>query len=406
MSNSDIAIKVEDISKSFKLPHEQSNGIKQLLVNIFNHKRGYETQQVLENINLEIKKGEFFGIVGRNGSGKSTLLKLLAGIYVPDTGAVTVNGSLTPFIELGVGFNPELTGRENIFLNGALLGFSKSEMEAMYSEIVAFAELEKFMDQKLKNYSSGMQVRLAFSIAIRANTDILVLDEVLAVGDEAFQRKCNDYFSEIKDSGKTVILVTHSMEAVRKFCSRAALIRNGKLVVVGTPNDVANQYTEDSFENAQKSHHPNERPLGLTDRVPAFNITPVSKTILTADDELRFRINYTITDNVPVNIKFSILDVGRGGYTLAQNGAMAIAKKGDTSLEYIFPLSLYNDGEFMISAVLDEEATDRRIAFTAEENSFKFAIRNPHNDGNALLRREGKYYGRWEDGRPDFQKLR
>src|SRR5690606_7141480 len=153
-------------------------------------RRKYEKQQVLKDINFEIKKGEFFGIVGRNGSGKSTLLKLLAGIYSPDSGHVQVNGKLVPFIELGVGFNPELTGRENVFLNGALLGFNRKEMESMYEEIVEFAELERFMDQKLKNYSSGMQVRLAFSIAIRAKADILVLDEVLAVGDEAFQKKC------------------------------------------------------------------------------------------------------------------------------------------------------------------------------------------------------------------------
>src|SRR5665811_1525893 len=193
MSNQEPAIIVKDLYKSFKLPNEQYSGVKQLLLNIFKRKRGYEVQHVLDNLSFEIKKGEFFGIVGRNGSGKSTLLKILAGIYVPDKGLVQINGSLTPFIELGVGFNPELTGRENVFLNGALLGFSHSEIDAMYDDIVDFAEIEKFMDQKLKNYSSGMQVRLAFSIAIRAKSDILVLDEVLAVGDAAFQQKCNTY---------------------------------------------------------------------------------------------------------------------------------------------------------------------------------------------------------------------
>src|SRR6185369_1020349 len=157
----------------------------------------YERQQVLKQVSFEIKKGEFFGIVGRNGSGKSTLLKLLAGIYVPDKGYIQVNGSLTPFIELGVGFNPELTGRENIFLNGALLGFDHKKVESIYDSIVDFAELHRFMDQKLKNYSSGMQVRLAFSIAIQAKTDILVLDEVLAVGDADFQRKCLQYFTQL-----------------------------------------------------------------------------------------------------------------------------------------------------------------------------------------------------------------
>ena len=188
----EVAIAVKDVHKSFRLPHEQHSGVKQFIINAFRRKsiRGYENQHVLKEVSFEVAKGEFLGIVGRNGSGKSTLLKLLAGIYTPESGSVTINGTLVPFIELGVGFNPELTGRENVFLNGALLGFSRAQMEAMYDEIVDFAELHRFMDQKLKNYSSGMQVRLAFSIAIRANADILLLDEVLAVGDEAFQRKC------------------------------------------------------------------------------------------------------------------------------------------------------------------------------------------------------------------------
>lgn len=242
--NDDIAIKVDGVSKSFKLPHEKSGSIKGALVGWRQRKRGYENQHVLKDVSFEIKKGEFFGIVGRNGSGKSTLLKLISQIYAPDKGSITVNGKLTPFIELGVGFNPELSGRDNVYLNGALLGFSREEMEAMYDEIVAFAELERFMDQKLKNYSSGMQVRLAFSIAIRANTDVLVLDEVLAVGDEAFQKKCFQYFAELKRAKKTVILVTHSMDSVQQFCTRAMLIDKGHKTEIGTPLEIAQIYRE------------------------------------------------------------------------------------------------------------------------------------------------------------------
>lgn len=243
---SENAIVVKDLKKSFKLPHESHSGLKQAILNIAkkNQTSGYEIQQVLKGISFEVKKGEFFGIVGRNGSGKSTLLKLLAGIYAPDSGAVLAHGSVVPFIELGVGFNPELTGRENVFLNGALLGFSRDEMKAMYDDIVEFAELERFMDQKLKNYSSGMQVRLAFSIAIKAQGDILILDEVLAVGDEAFQKKCNDFFESIRqDKSKTVILVTHSMDSVRKYCNRAVLVLNGEIVSIGSPDEVADQYS-------------------------------------------------------------------------------------------------------------------------------------------------------------------
>jgi ABC-type polysaccharide/polyol phosphate transport system ATPase subunit len=252
MSEHDSAIVVKDLYKSFKLPHEKHSGVKQLFLQALRGKikKGYETQHVLKDISFEIEKGDFFGIVGRNGSGKSTLLKLLAGIYTPDKGHVQTNGSLTPFIELGVGFNPELTGRENVYLNGALLGFSHQEMGAMYDEIVGFAELEKFMDQKLKNYSSGMQVRLAFSIAIRAKSDILVLDEVLAVGDEAFQKKCNNFFNDIKkDKSKTVVLVTHSMDSVRRYCNKALMLEKGEIVAFGDPEEVADDYSKQFINN-------------------------------------------------------------------------------------------------------------------------------------------------------------
>ncbi len=238
------AISVKQVSKSFKLPKERVSSIKGLFVGMFRGKRTYNKQRVLNNISFDIGKGEFFGIVGRNGSGKSTLLKLLAGIYSPEHGSIEINGKLTPFIELGVGFSPDLTGRENVFLNGALLGFNRKEMDAMYDDIVDFAELHGFMDQKLKNYSSGMQVRLAFSIAIKAQNDILLLDEVLAVGDEAFQSKCLDIFEQYKANDQTVILVTHDMEAVRKFCDRALLINDGHIMQIGNPREIADTYSE------------------------------------------------------------------------------------------------------------------------------------------------------------------
>ena len=235
------AVAVADLYKSFRLPTERAWGLKQAFFNRLRGIKGFKDQQVLRGLNFEIKKGEFVGIIGRNGSGKSTLPKILSGTYYPEKGSVLVNGTLVPFIELGVGFNPELTGRENVYLNGAMLGFSNSEMDRMYNDIVGFAELRPFMDQKLKNYSSGMQVRLAFSIAIRAKGDILVLDEVLAVGDAAFQQKCNDYFEQLKGQ-QTVILVTHSMENVERFCDRAILIEDGKIVQDGDPKKVAKAY--------------------------------------------------------------------------------------------------------------------------------------------------------------------
>lgn len=241
----DIAIKIKGVYKDFKLPHEKINSLKNVFTNSLSYirkRRTFETQHALKDIDLDIKKGEFFGIVGRNGSGKSTLLKILAGIYQPTKGKASVNGKLVPFIELGVGFNPELTGRENVYLNGALLGFSQKEVEEKYEEIVNFAELEEFMDQKLKNYSSGMQVRLAFSMAVRAKADILLIDEVLAVGDVDFQRKCFDYFKKLKLENTTVVFVSHDMDAVGEYCDRAMLIEKNQVIMTGNTNKVAEEY--------------------------------------------------------------------------------------------------------------------------------------------------------------------
>lgn len=237
----DVAIKVHDLHKSFDWTENKSTSIKQLFVNI-GKKNKKSRQKVLDGIDFEIKKGEFFGIVGLNGSGKSTLLKLIAGVYTPDSGVIEVNGNLTPFIELGVGFNSELSGKDNVYLSASLLGFTRKQVDEIYDDIVAFAELEEHMDKKLKNYSSGMQVRLAFSIAVKARNDILVFDEVLAVGDEAFQQKCINVFKEYKRNKQTVVFVTHDMIAVKHFCDRAILINEGKIAISGSIDKVVDHY--------------------------------------------------------------------------------------------------------------------------------------------------------------------
>ena len=246
------AIEVKNIHKEFVLPQTKNTSIKHAFVNIVTRNKK-TVQKVLDGVSFTVNQGDFFGVVGRNGSGKSTMLKLLAGVYAPTAGSIKVNGKLTPFIELGVGFNPELSGRDNVFLNGALLGFTHKEMGAMYDDIVAFAELEPFMDQKLKNYSSGMQVRLAFSVAIRARSDIMIFDEVLAVGDEAFQRKCLDVFERYKAEGQTVILVTHDMATVERFCNKAVLISEGKIIESGNARLVAKRYSQLNNEVIDKN---------------------------------------------------------------------------------------------------------------------------------------------------------
>jgi len=238
-----LAIEVENVSKTFLIPHEQRTYFKEHFLHPF-RRMAYERNEALRNVSFTIEEGEFFGIIGPNGSGKSTLLRILAKIYVPGGGVVRVNGLLSPFIELGVGFNMELNARDNIRINGTLMGLTKSQLDARFDEILAFAELERFVDQKLKNYSSGMLLRLAYSIAIQVPFDILLLDEVLAVGDERFQEKCFATFERFKEEGKTIVLVTHSLRMVSRFCDRVLLLEHGDVQTVNTADEVIDLYRE------------------------------------------------------------------------------------------------------------------------------------------------------------------
>lgn len=234
-------IKVVNVTKKFKIPHERRDTVKEHLFQIF-RAMNYEEFKALKGVSFEVKDGEWLGIIGANGSGKSTMLKILAGIYKPDIGKVVLDGKLVPFLELGVGFNPDLSARDNIYLNGVILGMTEKEVERKFKAIVEFAEVEKFLDMRLKNFSSGMQVRLAFSIAIQVEADVYLLDEVLAVGDAAFQIKCQEVFNQMKKKHKTVILVSHDMDAIRKYCHRVAWLKNGELAAIGNPEQVVADY--------------------------------------------------------------------------------------------------------------------------------------------------------------------
>lgn len=384
-----VVLRVDHVAKMFRLPTEQATGLKMAFLNWMKGIKGYTEQHVLRDINFEVRQGDFFGIVGRNGSGKSTLLKIISQIYTPEHGSVTVKGKLVPFIELGVGFNPELTGRENVYLNGALLGFTRAEIDAMYDDIVEFAELEDFMDQKLKNYSSGMQVRLAFSVAIKAQGDILVLDEVLAVGDEAFQRKCDNFFAEIKkDPTKTVILVTHSMDSVKKYCNKAILIKDGEIIASGDKNDVADRYTLENLKSEHKERKENpedEYSLGLSEKVPTFRILPVSPQISSCAETFEFDVEYDLrdSDGGEFYIPMSVLDVKRGGVPYDCGVAFKFSNAGHNKIHFALPLSIFNDGDFKIIATMRKipDTSNLRkfeqLAFTSDENSCYFSVRNP-----------------------------
>jgi len=358
-----VAIRVSDVSKDFVLPHERVGSVKQLFVSALRRRKqsAAETQHALHGINFTVNEGEFFGIVGRNGSGKSTMLKILAGIYQPTTGGVHTQGKLVPFIELGVGFNPELTGRENVYLNGALLGFSKQEVVAMYDKIVAFAELERFMDQKLKNYSSGMQVRLAFSVAINAQADILLIDEVLAVGDADFQRKCFDYFKSLKKHKKTVIFVTHDMGAVREYCDRAILIDDSRLVAEGVPDDIAARYTRMFTEEvAEENPGVNQGEQGRWgDSVGIIQDVSLSKRVFSPADK-QIVISVTVRANRDLNnpiFGFSVKDATDtsllGTNTKIKHLRTGVIKAGkDCILQWTFP-NILADGLHFVDVTLE-----------------------------------------------------
>lgn len=350
----EIVIKVDKVYKDFVLPHERAGSVKGIFTSMFTHATSKkERQHALKDVSLNVKKGEFFGIVGRNGSGKSTLLKILAGIYQPTKGTVSTYGKLVPFIELGVGFNPELTGRDNVYLNGAILGFSTKQIDDMYDEIVDFAELKRFMDQKLKNYSSGMQVRLAFSMAVRSEPDILLIDEVLAVGDADFQRKCFNYFKTLKRNKKTVVFVSHDMSAVREYCDRAMLIEDSKVVEIGSTDKVAQKYLrlfmEDNVSSDQKEE--TEERWGdqaiVVDRIKAYVI----------DDHINVKITIKCNKNFsqPV-VGFRIRDAAgvevTGTNNKQEKHLLPDMVKGQTMTVNWQVANILSDGEYRIDIAL------------------------------------------------------
>lgn len=389
-----IAIRVSGVHKSFRLPNEKNNSLKTAIVNFRNHKRGYTEQKVLRGVSFDVEKGDFFGIVGRNGSGKSTLLKIISDIYKPTRGSVVINGSLTPFIELGVGFNQDLTGRENVFLNGALLGFSQKEVEAMYDDIVKFAELEKFMDQKLKNYSSGMQVRLAFSVAIQARSDILVLDEVLAVGDEAFQRKCDNYFNSIKkDKSKTVVLVTHSMDAVRRFCNKAVLVVDGEVAESGNPDKVANAYSDIFIKEARQQNENDDTskddfnwPITVKE-ITAFQNGKKTNTIAFKED---FSIEIDIKSPSVYSKAVCAIDiVDAAGRVMLNTSTREIKNKIKINHNTRISIdieNIFSEGEYYISFAMKDDETNELLFKQPEIKRFsiignqmsKSSLTHPH----------------------------
>ncbi len=392
---------VKHLTKVFK-KQQGSKNFKQIVIDLFGRKTRKKTVKkqfvALDDVSFEVKKGEFFGIVGRNGSGKSTLLKILAGVYVPTRGRVGISGSLTPFIELGVGFNPELSGKDNVYLNSALLGFTRRETDAMYDEIVEFSELSDFMDEKLRNYSSGMQVRLAFSIAIKAKSEILLIDEVLAVGDTAFQHKCLNYFKRIKREGRTVVFVTHDMSSVERFCDRVLVLDKSKFLGIFKPKEATKIYqrlnAESELASSSEEYSKGGDGTRPTIRIAEGLITSLrigdGKKAIVCGEPLRAKISLNPEHYAGRNLKgliaMSFYD-GSGQYvaSLDSNTYMYDGKSRTVTMElasspfvsgvYTAYLSIYQqqpDGEY--------------IAVDGYDSGCKFSTIPPHGgDGSGQL---------------------
>ena len=295
------AIAVADVSKRFRLYHERNQSLKAAFIR--RRRARYEEFWALRDVSLDVAEGTTFGLIGENGSGKSTLLKCMARILRPDKGSIVARGRISALLELGAGFHAELSGRENIFLNGSILGLSKRQLEERFDEIVEFAGLERFIDTPVKNYSSGMYVRLGFSVAINVDPDILLIDEVLAVGDEDFQRKCMEKFADFKARGKTIVLVSHSLESVRNLCDHVALLEHGELRGLGPATDVIDEYLGVVFAGGQHQDAENGIRWGSgearIERIELLDTSGQTVKRVRTGDTVVFRYHYGATEPIP-----------------------------------------------------------------------------------------------------------
>ena len=373
------------VSKSFRLPTEQVSTLKERVLHP-TRRRSSETLRALRDVSFEVGRGEVFGIVGRNGSGKSTLMKCLAGIYRADAGEMWLRGRMAPFIELGVGFNPDLTAHDNVLVNAVMLGLSPDEARARYGSIMDFAELHEFAELKLKNYSSGMQVRLAFSVMVHVDADLLLIDEVLAVGDAAFQQKCYDVLQRSRDEGRTILLVTHDMEQVQRFCDRAMLLDRGRVVAIGDSRSVARQYTRlnfatpaerESIVRTGSPHGPEQGPATIVDAWAQSRAA--GRTTMLEPGEasgVAMRVRFARSASEPVFV-FTIVDEhGRLALALSSErkshgtGEHAAGDEIDVAVGFMNHLAA---GRYWISARVAEPGGGQLLAFREDVYSFVVA---------------------------------
>ena len=375
MSN-DLAVAARGVSKRFRLYHERPHSLKERFISRSGSR--YEEFMALKDVSCEIHRGESFGLIGANGCGKTTLLKCIAGILRPDEGTVTTSGRIASLLELGAGFHPDLTGRENVFLNASILGLSKRQTERQFDDMIAFAELEQFVDTQVKHYSSGMYVRLGFAVAIHADPEILLVDEVLAVGDERFQRKCLDRIRAIQHEGRTIVLVTHSMDMLRNVCSRAMFLDGGAVKAEGLPPDVIRVFRDtlhgESHVEASPGEERGDRRVRIL-RVALMDGAGHEHEVFRSGDELVISIDLEASEPIGDPMVGIAIHDDRDDLILATNsdtlGQPMRVLRGKTRVRFTCGGLPMQDGRYLVT--IGVTSRDHRVVYHWQERTYPFA---------------------------------
>lgn len=376
------AIEVQNISKMFKLYHENVKSLKEKV--LFFRRRGFEEFWALEDVSFEVEKGETLGIIGANGSGKSTLLKCITKILYPTSGRITTNGTIAALLELGAGFQPDLTGRENIYLNASILGFSRKEVEKKFDEIVAFAELERFIDNHVRNYSSGMHIRLGFAVAINVDPDILLIDEVLAVGDEAFQRKCLERIDEIQEAGKTIVFVTHNVELTKEICNKVVMLEQGRIVKMGNPRTVVNYYHQ-AMETEEEGSERGNRRVEISG-VALLNENEEPTTHFDTGQSMKIRVAYRANESTDDPVFGFSIDDYRGFTAYGTNTKLKGLDLGTIDGEGFIEFDLKSlpmlEGRYLVSVAV--HSRDEQTVYHWLDRHVQFEMHSESNDAGLL----------------------
>jgi len=377
------AVEVNDISKMFKLYHENVRSLKEKV--LFFNKRGYEEFWALKDIDIQVDEGETLGIIGANGSGKSTLLKLMTRILYPTKGKVVTNGSIAALLELGAGFQPDLTGRENVYLNASILGFSKKEVDKRFDNIVAFAEMERFIDNHVRNYSSGMYIRLGFAVAISVDPDILIVDEVLAVGDEAFQRKCIERIEDIQEAGKTIIFVTHNVEMTKEICTRVVMLDHGVIVKEGKPREVVNYYHQ-AMEVAESERSERGNRKIEVAGVALLNDAGEQVNNFDTGENMRIRVAYRAHEPTDDPVFGFSIDDYRGFTAYGTNTRLKGLEIGPLTGEGYIDFDLKSlpmlEGRYLVSVAI--HSRDESVVYHWLDKFYPFNMHSDINDAGLL----------------------